>query len=202
MNATVTNVGDLIRNAAEEFSSLPENYMDAAVIEVNAVQELYFMRFASVPEEVAMLVPPNGVLDLSVAESMHGVTLRADRILCVFADDTLLPILPYEEFRKTAGYACALSNETLLFRCPRPCEHIRPVYRYVPQPAVLSGGSVVGSVYIPRRHLPMLVYKLRQTMCALAGEYDAADYYARAYNAFIEKLAGEEAKRPAASGTL
>ena len=182
MTATVTDLNAAVASVTADYPSLPAGAGAEIAREISAFQSLYFGRYYTERAVLTAPSPSGASVSLATFGTINGRYLCAEDVLEVYIGGLFLPILPYREFVKTTANCCAFfDGELCLHRASGTAGDLKIVYRAWPAPVTFSSGSYSGSVYIPQAHLPVLFYKIRQTVCALAGEFGEADYFARVY---------------------
>ena len=196
LTPTVADLNTLFGPMMAEYPSLPDGAGKAVAIEVDALQKQYFLFWAEHVGEKTLPVPNSGELDLSTFNDAFGRPLEPELFLDAFIDDKHLPRMSYDEFFRRGGDGCALRGKELVFRCQiSDPQELRILYRLCPGSIGYANNAFTGTLYIPATVLPLAVSKARQVLCALAGEYEAADVHARAFNLCLEKIGQPEKKK-------
>ena len=193
MRVTVADVKGYIEAVLSEYPGASEGAFSYLAEELNAVQQLYFQRFH---HETAVYESSAPTSDMTVTVNAGAGMAKVEEgdVLAVFFGGEQMPYMTPAEFFATKRPAYTFYDEKIALRNPQSFENIAVtvIYRKRPADVVFDGVSCSGAVYIPQKHLPLLSSKLKECAARAAFEYKDADYYAAAYNNWVNVLDGYE----------
>ncbi len=194
MVVSIADVEVYLNTLIAEYQNTPSDLKEYLVQELNAVQQLYFKRFAKEVTSVCQVVSSDLTISLSSGQD-HLQDPQKEDVIAVFYAGERLTILDYEDFLTLLRPGCAIKDgRVYLRRSTIPTENhtVEVVFRSCPKAVLSLGGTIQGAVYIPQRYLPMLTNKMKECIARSSLQYEDADYYAKAYNNWISFLQEEK----------
>lgn len=194
MNATIENIDALLSEIMEEYPSLPSTAGRMVASEINALQRHYFSEVALETGQLFMPLPQETSIDLDALTDVSPA-IRNEDILSVYWGREHTPIVPLVDFFEERIPCCTFIGRNLCFlNVDKDAEDVMILYRRMPPDISYTNGQFTGSVYLPEKHLPMILLKARHTFSMLSGDYAMAEVYAEACNSFSDHIIAAEKK--------
>ena len=194
MTQSIEDLNAYLSPILSAYPSLPSNAGVYIAKELSALQTRYFEEYAESYGEITSTLQTIAPVDLTQISVQPSGALCADRVRAAFYNGTPLPLVSPKEYEQRQHACCTLFGESLALKgvTARSPYTLKIIYALCPAKIGYSNSSFTGAIYLPERHLPLLQNKLFECVCRLAGEFEEADLYAKAFNACLEAFKPKE----------
>ena len=195
MTQTITDLNAYIAPLLDKYPSVSGQDLPYVAKELSALQQRFFLDCRCEYEKIVIDAPNDLKIDLSLLFTSSGGDVTSDTVVSVFCSGREFPIVPEKDYPARSGDCCAFMNGLLCLKASGRITSYETalLVKVVPPQIAYSGSAFTGSILMPEYALPLVFYKLTECLARLAGEYEEADAYAKAFNAAAEGL---KQKRP------